>query len=68
MKHAELMTFVGKNVRILFFDGEWVWGKLGYVDEFSAKHNFRRPNYFYIGNTSFKVSHVKKLVESEESE
>jgi hypothetical protein len=67
MKHAELMTFVGKNVRILFFDGDWVWGKLGYVDEFSVKHDFRRPKYFYVGNMSFKVSHVKKLVvESEE--
>lgn len=68
MKHAELMTFVGKNVRVLFFDGEWAWGKLGYVDEFSAKHDYRRPKYFYIGNTSFKVSHVKKLVVKSEDE
>lgn len=66
MKHAELMKFVGKNVRILFFDGKWIWGKLGYADEFSAKHDFRKPNHFYIGNVSFLVSHVKKLVESEE--
>lgn len=67
MKKAELMKLVGKNVRVLFYDGEWVWGKLGYVDEFSAKHDFRRPKDFYIGNVSFLVSHVKKLVvESEE--
>ena len=67
MNHAELMKLVGKNVRVLFYDGEWVWGKLGYADEFSAKHDYRRPKYFYIGNMSFKVSHVKKLVvESEE--
>ena len=66
MKHAELMKLVGKNVRILFRDGNWAWGKLGYADEFSAKHYFRKTNYFYIGNTSFKVSHVKKLVVSEE--
>ena len=65
MKNAELMKLVGKNVRILFRDGEWVWGKLGYADEFSVKHNFHKANYFYIGDTSFKVSHVKKVAESE---
>ncbi len=63
MKRAELMKLVGKNVRVLFWDGNWVWGKLGYADEFSAKHDFRKPNYFYIGNVSFLVSHVKKLAE-----
>lgn len=68
MKHAELMKFVGKNVRVLFWDGIWAWGKLGYADEFSAKHDFRKPKYFYIGNVSFLVSHVKKLVESEDKE
>ena len=62
MKHAELMKLVGKNVRVLFYDGEWVWGKLGYSDEFSVRHDFRKPNYFYISNISFLVSHVKKLV------
>ena len=65
MKHAELMKLVGKDVRILFHDGDWVWGKLCYADEFSAKHDFRKRNYFYVGNVSFLVSHVKKLVVSE---
>lgn len=68
MKRAELMKFVGKNVRVRFFDGTWAWGKLGYVDEFSEKHDFRKLNYFYIGNTNFKVSHVTKLIECEETE
>lgn len=36
------------------------------LDEFSEKYDFRKPNYFYIGNVSFKVSHVRKVVESEE--
>ena len=62
MKHAELMNLVGKNVRVLFYDGQWVCGKLGYADEFSAKHDYRKPKYFYVGDMSFKVSHVKKLV------
>lgn len=68
MKKSELMDLVGKNVRVLFHDRQWVWGKLGYADEFSAKHDFRKRNYFYIGNMSFLISHVKKVVEAESEE
>ena len=68
MTKAELMKLVGKRVFVYFKDGEKIYGTLGYVDEFSAKHDFRKPNYFYIGNTSFKVSYVKRLAESEVSE
>jgi len=67
MTKAELMLYVGKKVHIYFKDSEKsIYGTLGYADEFSAKHDYRKPNYFYIGNTSFKVSHVRKLAESEE--
>lgn len=64
MTKAELMLYVGKKVHI-YFKGEerGIYGTLNYADEFSAKHDYRKPNCFYIGNTSFKVSHVKKLVE-----
>lgn len=61
MKKTELMALVGKNMFVYFKDGEKVYGKLGFVDEFSAKHDYRKPNYFYVGNVSFKVSHVKKV-------
>ena len=66
MTKAELMSYVGKKVHI-YFKGEYrgIYGKLGYVDEFSAKHDFRKPGYFYIGYTSFKVSHVRKVVKGE---
>jgi hypothetical protein len=68
MTKAELMFYVGKKVHIYFKGGEkGIYGTLGYVDEFSAKHDYRKPNYFYIGNTSFKVSHVRKLAESEDN-
>ena len=67
MTKAELMFYVGKKVHIYFKGGErGIYGTLGYADEFSAKHDYRKPGYFYIGNTSFKVSHVRKLAESEE--
>ena len=64
MSKADLMKLVGKKVFVYFKNGEVIYGTLGYVDEFSAKHDYRKPNYFYINNTSFKVSHVRK-VESE---
>ena len=67
MTKAELMSYVGKKVYV-YFKGEekGIYGTLGYVDEFSEKYDYRKPNYFYIGNTSFKVSHIRKLEESEE--
>ena len=68
MTKAELMMYVGKKVHIYLKNGErGIYGTLGYADEFSAKHGYRKPNYFYIDNTSFKVSHVRKLVEKEDN-
>lgn len=58
---AELMLYVGKRVFVYFKDGKSAYGTLGYVDEFSAKHDYRKPNYFYINNISFKVSHIRKV-------
>jgi hypothetical protein len=69
MTKAELMFYVGKKVYIYFKGGEsGIYGTLGYADDFSAKHDWRKPDYFYIGNTSFKVSHVRKLAESEKTD
>lgn len=68
MTKAELMLYVGKKVHIYFKDGykeNGIYGTLGYVNEFSAKYGYRKPNNFYIDNISFKVSCVRKLVESE---
>ena len=63
MIRAELMQFVGKKVFISFKnDKEVIHGTLGYVKEFSAKYDYRKPNYFFIGNTSFKASHVRSLI------
>lgn len=62
MTKADLMKLVGKKVTVYFKHKEsMIYGILGYADEFSAKHDFRKPDYFYIGNTSFKVSHVRKV-------
>ena len=60
MTKAELMKDVGNYVKIKLFDGTILEGELGYTTEFCAEQGFRKPNYFYIGDTSFRVSHVKK--------
>ena len=55
MTTADLMKLVGKKVFVYFKNGEkGIYGTLGYVDEFSAKYDYRKPNYFYINHTSFK--------------
>lgn len=61
MTKSELMNLVGKKVTVYFKDGDEIHGTLGYVDDFSSKYGYRKPGYFYINNTSFKVSHVKKV-------
>ena len=64
MTKADLMTLVGKKVIVIFKDVErGIYGTLGYADEFSAKHDYRKPGYFYIHHSSFKLSHVKKVIE-----
>lgn len=63
MTKADLMELVGKKVTVFFKDGDERYGTLGYVDEFSAKHDYRKPDDFYIDNLSFKVSHTRKVIE-----
>lgn len=62
MTKSELMHYVGKKVLVYFKNEGEIYGTLCYANEFSEKHDFRKPNYFYIGSTSFKVSHVKALI------
>lgn len=62
MTRAELMNLVGKKVKVYLKDGErFIYGTLGYADEFSEKYDFRKPGYFFIGCTIFKVSHIRKV-------
>lgn len=64
MTKNKLMQYIGKKVTIFFINGErMIYGKLGYVDEFSSKHDFRKLDYFYINQTSFKASHVRAVIE-----
>lgn len=57
----QLDEYLGRNVMITLHDGEEIQGKLCFADDFSSKHSWRLPNYYYIGNMSFKVSHVKNI-------
>ena len=58
---ADLQELVGHTVKIVLFDDDEVTGKLGYTTKFCEEQNWRKPNYFTIGNLDFKVSHIKKI-------
>lgn len=59
--NAELQKYIGFEVEIRFWDEKVERGILGFTKEFSVKYGFRRPGYFTINNTDFKVSHIKLL-------
>lgn len=61
MNKEELMKDVGNYVELTLFDGTELKGTLGYTTEFCEAQGYRKPNYFYIGDYCFRVSHVKKL-------
>lgn len=62
MKKEKMAQFLGKNVEVTFLDGRVEKGVLGYTKEFSAEYGWRKPCYFTINDTDFKVSHVKSIV------
>ena len=59
----DLHELVGKNVEVIFRDGDVHKGVLGYTTEFSSQYGYRKPNYFTIGDYDFKVSHIKGIRE-----
>lgn len=67
MKKSEFMQLVGKKVQITLFDGDTLSGTLNYADDFSEKHDFRPPGYFYIigdrSRMTFRYSHVVRVKE-----
>ena len=63
----DIKKMVGKEVTIVFNDGTTDKGILGYTPEFSAKYDYRKPDYFTLNNWDFKASHIKKIwVEQEQ--
>lgn len=65
MSHRDekLDAMIGKNVEITTHDGTKAAGVFGYADDFSAKHDYRKPEYYYVGNLSLRKSHIIKIVE-----
>lgn len=60
MKKEQVDKLIGKEVTIIFVDGKMARGIVEYVPDFSAKYQWRQPGYYYVKNTAFKASHVKK--------
>ena len=61
MKKSELMEHVGFYVLAEFKDGTKELGLLEYLSAFSASNGWRKPNLFYLNNTGFRASNVKKI-------
>lgn len=61
MKKFDLLMYVGNKVHVFLYDGSILYGVLGYVYDFSSKYDYRKPNYFYIDNISFRASYVLKV-------
>ena len=50
MKKEQVDRLIGKEVTITFEDGTTARGIVGYVPEFSAKYQWRKPGCYYVGN------------------
>ncbi len=57
-----LKKYVGHPVKARFTDGDVKEGILGYTKAFSAKYNYRKPDYFTVKDIDFKVSHIKSVL------
>jgi len=60
MSKEQLNAMLGKNVEILFNNGNVERGKLGYTPEFCKEYGYKVPHCYTIGDISFKASRVKK--------
>ena len=58
---AELRKYVGKYVKLTFYDGHIKQGVLGYTAAFNASYGYRKVGYFTIGNLDFRLSHIKRM-------
>ena len=58
---AELRKYIGKYVKITFYDGDIRQGVMGYTAAFNASYGYRKIGYFTIGNLDFKLSHIKRM-------
>lgn len=61
MKKEKLNGFLGKKVKITFYDDDVITGILEYTKEFEFRYKYRRPGYYNVGNTCFRASHVTKI-------
>ena len=66
-RDPELDKYIGKKVRIKFKDNHCFVGYLQYIEEFSSKYDWRKPNMYSItlssgaGYISFRKSFVARV-------
>ena len=66
-RDPELDKFIGQKVKISFKDEHVLVGYLEYIEEFSSKYGFRKPNMYSLslatgcGAVSFRKSLVRRI-------
>lgn len=60
-RDKKLDSLIGKAVEIVLFNNTVIIGVLGYTAEFSAKYDYRKPNYYTCGRWDLRKSHIKKI-------
>ena len=61
MTLPEVIEYIGKNIRAVFWDGQVIEGELGYCP--GQDMNKRLQAYFKIGSRIFKVTELEKIKE-----
>lgn len=59
-----LDSFIGKNVKVVFTDGTWCDGILGYSEKTELESGHKKGHYFLrrpTGDIIFRKSHVAKI-------
>lgn len=65
MTELELVKYIGKKVFVYFKDGEHgIYGELHYINLFDRFGHLTR--HFYIGDSIFQASSIRKLEENED--
>lgn len=60
--HKEFLdSFLGELVCVELIAGGVLMGELKYIPKYSAKYDFKHPEMYYIGESSFKPHHVKTI-------
>lgn len=59
---TDMLELVGKNVRVILYNGSEAEGVLEYVSAYSQMYSWRKAKHFYCGDLVFRAHHVKEVI------